>query len=222
VAVELLKDFRGAVQSDGYGAYDIYENKQGVLLLGCWAHVRRKFEHALAEDPERAEYALRVIGQLYALERQMKELELPPDEVRALREKEAYPIIREFEKWLERETSSTTPQSSIGKAVRYAYALYPRMARYVTDGRYRIDNNGAENAVRPLALGRKNYLFCRNHEAAYHAAIVYSLLGTCRLWDINPVRWLTDVFSRIQDCSVKHLEELLPHMWTPQEQKVRS
>ena len=102
----------------------------------------------------------------------MKELELPPDEVRALREKEAYPIIREFEKWLERETSSTTPQSSIGKAVRYAYALYPRMARYVTDGRYRIDNNGAENAVRPLALGRKNYLFCRNHEAAYHAAIV--------------------------------------------------
>ena len=222
VAVELLKDFRGAVQSDGYGAYDIYENKQGVLLLGCWAHVRRKFEHALTEDPERAEYALRVIGQLYALERQMKELELPPDEVRALREKEAYPIIREFEKWLERETSSTTPQSSIGKAVRYAYALYPRMARYVTDGRYRIDNNGAENAVRPLALGRKNYLFCRNHEAAYHAAIVYSLLGTCRLWDINPVRWLTDVFSRIQDCSVKHLEGLLPHMWTPQEQKVRS
>ena len=222
VAVELLKDFRGAVQSDGYGAYDIYENKQGVLLLGCWAHVRRKFEHALAEDPERAEYALRVIGQLYALERQMKELELPPDEVRALREKEAYPIIREFEKWLERETSSTMPQSSIGKAVRYAYALYPRMARYVTDGRYRIDNNGAENAVRPLALGRKNYLFCRNHEAAYHAAIVYSLLGTCRVWDINPVRWLTDVFSRIQDCSVKHLEELLPHMWTPQEQKVRS
>lgn len=76
----------------------------------------------------------------------MKELELPPDEVRALREKEAYPIIWEFEKWLERETSSTTPQSFIGKAVRYAYALYPRMARYVTDGRYRIDNNGAENA----------------------------------------------------------------------------
>lgn len=89
----------------------------------------------------------------------MKELELPPDEVRALREKEAYPIIREFEKWLERETSSTMPQSSIGKAVRYAYALYPRMARYVTDGRYRIDNNGAENAVRPLAIGAQELPF---------------------------------------------------------------
>ena len=221
VVVGLLKDFQGAVQSDGYGAYDIYENKQGVLLLGCWAHVRRKFEHALAEDPERAEYALRVIGQLYAIERRVKEEGLPPDEIKAMRRKEAYPLIREFERWVERQTGNSTPQSALGKAVRYAYALYPRMARYVTDGRYRIDNNGAENAVRPLALGRKNYLFCRNHEAAYHTAIVYSLLGTCRLWGIDPVRWLTDVFSRIQDCSVKHLEGLLPHMWTPQEQKVR-
>lgn len=217
VAVELLKDFQGAVQSDGYGAYDIYENKQGVLLLGCWAHIRRKFEHALADDPQRAEYALRVIGELYAIERRAKEQGLPPDEVKVIREREAYPLIKEFEKWIEHERTSTAPQSSIGKALRYAYALYPRMARYVTDGRYRIDNNLAEQAVRPLALGRKNYLFCRNHEAAYHTAIVYSLLGTCRLWGIDPVRWLTDVFSRIQDCSVRRLEELLPHKWKPQD-----
>lgn len=216
VVVELLKDFRGAVQSDGYGAYDIYENKQGVLLLGCWAHIRRKFEHALADDPQRAEYALRVIGQLYALERRMKEQGLPPDEIKVIREKDAYPLIREFERWVEETANAVTPQSALGKAVRYAYTLYPRLSRYVTDGRYRIDNNLAENAVRPLALGRKNYLFCRNHEAAYHTAIVYSLLGTCRLWQIDPVKWLTDVFSRIQDCSVKRLEELLPHRWTPQ------
>lgn len=216
VVVELLKDFQGAVQSDGYGAYDIYENKQGVLLLGCWAHIRRKFEHALADDPERAEYALRVIGQLYALERRMKEEGLPPDEIKAIREKDAYPQIREFERWVEKEANATTPQSALGKALRYAYALYPRLSRYVTDGRYRIDNNLAENAVRPLALGRKNYLFCRNHEAAYHTAIIYSLLGTCRLWEIDPIRWLTDVFSRIQDCSGKRLEELLPHKWTLQ------
>ncbi len=217
VAVELLKDFQGAVQCDGYGAYDIYENKQGVLLLGCWAHIRRKFEHALTDDPQRAEYALRVIGKLYAIERMSKEQGLPPDEIKRIREKEAYPLIKEFEKWIEHEATATTPQSSIGKAIRYAYALYPRMARYVTDPRYRMDNNMAEQAVRPLALGRKNYLFCRNHEAAYHTAVVYSLLGTCRLWDIDPVRWLTDVFSRIQDCSVKRLEQLLPHKWKPQD-----
>lgn len=95
----------------------------------------------------------------------MNEQGLPPNEVKLIREKEAYPLIKEFEKWIEHETTSTTPQSSIGKALRYAYALYPRMARYVTDGRYRIDNNLAET-MRPLALGRKNYLFCRNHRAA--------------------------------------------------------
>lgn len=216
VVVELLKDFQGAVQSDGYGAYDICENKQGVLLLGCRAHIGRKFEHALAEDPECAEYALRVIGQLYALERRVKEQGLPPDEIKAIRKKDAYPPIREFERRVEKEANAATPQSSIGKALRHAYALYPRLSRYVTDGRYRNDNNLAENAVRPLAPGRKNYLFCRNHEAACHTAIVYSLSGTCRLWEVDPVKWLTDVFSRIQDCSVKRLEELLPHRWTPQ------
>ena len=217
VAVELLKDFRGAVQSDGYGAYDIYENQRGVLLPGCWAHIRRKFEYALADDPERAEYALRLIGQLYAIERRVKEQGIPPDEIKSIREKEAYPLIKEFEKWIERKEKSATPRSAIGKALRYAYALYPRMARYVTDGRYRIDNNLAEQAVRPLALGRKNYLFCRNHEAAYNTAVVYSLPGTCRLWGIDPIKWLADVFSRIQDCSLRQFEELLPHKWKPQD-----
>lgn len=184
------------------------------MLLGCWAHIRRKFEHTLAENPERAEYATRVIGQLYAIERRVKEEGLPPDEIKAIREKDAYPLIREFERWVEETANSVTPQSALDKAVRYA--LYPRLSRYVTDGRYRIDNNLAENAVHPLALGRKNYLFCRNHQAAYHTAIIYSLLGTCRLWEIDSIRWLTDVFTRIQACSVKQLEELLPHKWTPQ------
>ncbi len=92
------------------------------------------------------------------------------------------------------------------KAIGYAYSLYSRLARYVTDGRYRIDNNKAENAVRLLAPGRKNYLFCRTHEAAYHAAIIYSLLGTCKLWNINPEQWLKDVFDRIGDCKRSQLE----------------
>lgn len=92
------------MQSGGYRAYDIYENKQGVLLLGCWAHIRRKFEHALTEDPERAEYALRVIGQLYAIKRRVKEDGLPPDRIKVIREKQACPLIREFERWVERQT----------------------------------------------------------------------------------------------------------------------
>ncbi len=217
VAVDILKNYEGAVQSDGYGAYDIYEKKQGVTLLCCWAHIRRKFEHALKEDPERAAEALRMIGDLYAIERYAKQNDLPSDKIKGLREKEAYPRIRKFEKWIERETTATTPQSAIGKALRYAYSLYPRLARYVADGRYRIDNNMAEQAVRPLALGRKNYLFCRTHEAAYHAAVIYSLLGTCKLWNVNSEQWLTEVFHRIGDCKQSQLENLLPHKWAPQD-----
>lgn len=217
VAGELLKDFRGAVQSDGYGAYNIYENKDCVLLLGCWAHARRKFEAALDNDPGRAEYALGMIRQLYAIERQAQDENLPLDEIQKRRKAQAYPLIRDFERWLEAQARVTMPQSLIGKAVRYAYSIYSRLSRYVVDGRYRIDNNLAENAVRPLALGRKNYLFCRNHQAAYRTAIVYSLLGTCRLWNIDPTRWFTDGFSRIQDCSIRRLEELLPHKWAPLE-----
>ncbi len=216
---DILKNYQGAVQSDGYGAYDIYEKKQGVLLLGCWAHIRRKFEHALKEDPERAAEALRMIGELYAIERYAKQNDLPSDKIKDLREKDAYPRIREFEQWLDAlvTSGSVLKQSAMSKAVGYAYSLYPRLARYVADGRYRIDNNLAEQAVRPLALGRKNYLFCRTHEAACHAAVIYSLLGTCKLWNVNPEQWLTEVFSRIQDCSVRRLEELLPHKWKPQE-----
>ena len=219
VAVDILKNYNGAVQSDGYGAYDIYEKKQGVTLLCCWAHIRRKFEHALAEDPEQATEALKMIGELYAIERYAKEKNLTADEIKVLREKEAYPRIQEFERWLEAIVTSgrLLKQSAMGKAIGYAYSLYPRLARYVMDGRYQIDNNMAENAVRPLALGRKNYLFCRTHDAAYHAAIIYSLLGTCKLWSINPEEWLTDVFNRIGDCKQSQLEELLPHKWTKQQ-----
>ena len=188
-------------------------------MLGCLAQRRRKFEHALEEDPDRASEALRMIGELYAIERYAKEKNLPPDKIKELRETDSYPRIQEFERWMETIVTSgkLLPKSAMGKAIGYAYSLYPRLSRYVMDGRYQIDNNMAENAVRPLALGRKNYLFCRTHEAAGHAAIIYSLLGTCKIWDINPEEWLTDVFNRIGDCKQSKLEELLPHKWTKQQ-----
>ena len=137
------------------------------------------------------------------------------EEVERLRKKEAYPILRASEVWLEMNLSAVTPASSIGKAIKYTYSIYPRLVRYVIDGRYRIDNNLADNAVRPLALGRKNYLFCQNHEAAGRTAVIYSLLGTCKIWGVNPTLWLTDVLSRIQDHSAQRLHELLPDNWVP-------
>lgn len=215
VVVELLRSFQGAVQSDGYGAYDIYENKKGILLLGCMAHARRKFEQAQKDDPERAKYALKIIRDLYAIEREAQEMELPYDKIKELREEKSYPIIKEFEKWLIENCTKVLPKSLIGKAILYTYNIYPRLARYVLDGRYNIDNNGAENGVRPLALGRKNYMFCGNNEAAERTAIIYSLLGTCKLAGVNPTIWLTDVLNRLPDHSVLRLNELLPGNWRP-------
>jgi transposase len=215
VVVQLLRDFQGAVQSDGYGAYNIYENKKGVLLLGCMAHARRKFESSLKNDPERAEYALKVIQDLYSIEREAQEANLPPDEIKALREKKSYPILCDFEKWLFEQSGKVLPKSLIGQAILYTYNIYPRLVRYVLDGRYKIDNNGAENGVRVLALGRKNYLFCGNDQAAERTAIIYSLLGSCRLANVNPNAWLTDVLNRLPDHSILRLGELLPINWKP-------
>ena len=215
VVVNLLQSFQGAVQSDGYGAYEIYENKKGVLLLGCMAHARRKFEQALKDDPSRASLALKTIGDLYKIEREAQELKLSCDQVKKLREEKSYPIILDFEKWLVDNMAKVLPKSLIGKAILYAYNIYPRLARYVLDGRYRIDNNGAENGVRPLALGRKNYMFCGNNESSERTAIIYSLLGSCKLAGVNPTVWLTDILNRLPDQSVLRLNELLPYNWKP-------
>ena len=164
VAIDILKDFKGAVQSDGYSAYDIYENKKNVLLLGCWAHVRRKYVEAMKNDPLRASFALEQIQLLYRLERQAEDENMTKEQIEELRKTKAYPLMQAFEKWLYANASQVTPKSTIGRAIAYTYNLYPRLARYVIDGRYKIDNNLAENGVRPLALGR---LCCAQHNRPY-------------------------------------------------------
>jgi len=213
VAIDILKDFRGAVQSDGYSAYAIYEKKKDVLLLGCWAHARRKFEEALKNDPQRAKFALEQIQLLYRLERKAEDDHMTKEQIEELRKTKSYPLLRAFEKWLEANMMQVLPKSLIRKAIAYTYDIYPRLVRYVIDGRYKIDNNDVENGVRPLALGRKNYLFCGNHEAAKRTAIIYSLLGTCKINNVNPTEWLTDVFNRIPDCKMNDLQLLLPGRW---------
>lgn len=216
VVLPLLKDFRGALQTDGYEAYKIYENKQGVLPLGCWAHARRKFEEALKEDKTRAEYALEQISLLYEVEREADYRKLSYPERAEIRERLAYPILVVFEKWLVNEYPKVLPKGRIGKAIRYTYELYHRLTRYHLDGRYRLDNNLAENSIRPLALGRKNYLFCGNHDAAEDAALMYSLLGCCKAVDANFRDWMIHVLNHIHDYDTdysKDLAELLPHNW---------
>lgn len=216
VIVELLHDFKGAVQSDGYGAYSIYENKAGVLLLGCWAHARRKFEEALLEDKSGAEYALGQISLLYKVETMADEQNLNEQQRAALRVRLAYPILQAFEKWMESYYPKALPKGRMERALRYTYSIFRRLCRYHLDGSYKIDNNMIENSIRGMAVGRKNYLFCGNHDSAENAAVMYSLIETCKAQQVDAREWLTDVLKRIpaynKDYSLD-LADLLPHNW---------
>ena len=213
-ARKLIGGYRGAVQTDGYEVYESFENAPGKRMIGCWAHVRRKFVEALDENRKYASEAIVYIGKLYKIEAEMREAGLSAEEVRERRQKESYPLIQEFEKWMDAVADKFKPKSRMGKALVYTYTLLPRLSRYVLDGRYNIDNNGIENAIRPLALGRKNYLFAGNHDAAVRAAIVYSLFSSCKAAGIEARTWLEDILVRLPEHHVD-LEELLPGNWQP-------
>jgi transposase len=189
VALQLFKDYKGVIQSDGYAAYDMYENKKGVLPIGCWAHARRKFDEALKEDKDRASYALEQIGLLYQVERRADAEGLSYEERAGLRTRLSYPIMVAFEKWLVAQYPKVLPKGRIGKAISYTHGIYHKLTRYHLDGRWKMDNNLAENAIRPIALGRKNWLFCGNHGAAENAAIIYSMMGCCKAAGVNFRDW---------------------------------
>lgn len=216
VVIDLLHNYQGAVQTDGYEVYSMYEHKKGVLLLGCWAHARRKFTEAAKEDPTGAAYALEQIGMLYRVEEMATDQDMDYAQRAELRKRLAYPILCAFEKWIVSYFPKVMPDGRMGRALKYTYSLFQRLSRYHLDGHYQLDNNLIENAIRPLAIGRKNYLFCGNHDAAENAAIMYSLLGCCKACEVNPREWLTDVLSRIPEYNKDYsmdLADLLPHNW---------
>ena len=210
-ARRLIGGYRGAVQTDGYEVYASFENTPGKMMIGCWAHVRRKFVEALEENRRYASEAIVYISKLYKIEGEMRDAGLDAEAVRQRRQKESYPVIRDFEKWMDSVAGNFSPKSRMAKALVYTYALLPRLSRYVLDGRYQIDNNVIENAIRPLALGRKNYLFAGNHDAAVRAAIVYSLFSCCKAAGIDTRAWLEDVLTRLP--SENDLDALLPANW---------
>lgn len=176
----MLDNFKGYLQTDGYAAYEKYGSQKGVTHMACWAHVRREFEKALQNDPERAQKALLMIQQLYAVERKAKQDNLSPEKIKELRLQESLPIINEMGKWIFEEIKNTMPKSQIGKAMTYAYARWDMLSEYLRDGNLQIDNNLIENAIRPVALGRKNWLFAGSHQAAQRSAMIYSFFAICK------------------------------------------
>ena len=162
------------IQTDGYSAYKNMQTNGKITHLACMAHARRYFEKALKNDKKRAEYALLKIQGLYAIEQKSREREVGFETRKRYRQLYAKPILSELETWLNKNFDQILPKSAIGEAIGYSHNLWPRLKAYINDGRYEIDNNLIENAIRPLALGRKNYLFAGSHKSAQNAAMMYS------------------------------------------------
>ena len=209
-AVRMLWNFKGYLQTDGYAVYEKYGKKKEVTHLACWAHARREFEKALDNDKVRAEKALLMIQKLYAVERKAKQENLSAEQIKEIRLSESLPIINELGKWIFEEIKNTLPKSQIGKAMAYAYARWDALSAYLNDGNLLIDNNLVENAIRPVALGRKNYLFAGSHEAAQRAAMIYSFFAICKKHEVNPFEWLKHTLENIMSINHKNLKELYP------------
>ena len=214
VVLQFFRDFKGALQVDGYAAYDILDKLDGVMILCCWAHCRRYLERSLNHDKERAEYALDQIGMLYSIETLADGRHLDYSQRAKLRQELSYPIIRALEAWALNEAGSVLPKSPIGKAIHYLLSHIRQLSRYVNDGRYKIDNNPIERCVKDMVIGRKNYLFCGNHDAAEDAAVIYTFMGCCKLADVDVRKWLGYFLSHIHDYDTDYsrdLSELFPH-----------
>ncbi|MGL5275936.1 IS66 family transposase [Myroides sp.] len=210
-ALPVLENFKGYLQTDGYSGYKAYGNKSDVTHLGCWAHARREFERALDNDKVRAQHVLREIQKLYAVERQAKEQKLAPDQIKELRLKESLPIINELGKYMFTQMKLTLPKSQIGKAFAYSQTRWDNLSAYLYNGNLQIDNNLVENAIRPVALGRKNYLFAGSHDAAQRAAMAYTFFANCKKHDVNPYQWQKYVLENIQSINHKNIADLYPH-----------
>lgn len=212
---EHLHGFQGHLQTDGYSVYDAFDQIEHITLVACMAHIRRKFEKALDNDQQRASEVLTKMQDLYAIERKAREEGYKHEQRQALRQQQARPIMEQLKAWLVDNREQVLPKSSIGQAITYASNRWKYMERYLEDGKLEIDNNLVENAIRPVAIGRKNYLFAGSPQGAEWAAIIYSLLASAANCGHHPSEYLKDILLRLPDQPLNCLDELLPSNWEP-------
>ncbi len=208
---DTLRSFQGFLQTDAYSAYDEFGLHPGIILFHCWAHARRNFVDALSNDKPTASKMLEMIQELYAVERIAREKNMSYDERYALRQEASIPILAKIYEWLkDKILTITLPKSPIAKAIAYVFTRWEKFCIYTTNGMLEIDNNLVENSIRPVTLGRKNYLFAGSEEAAQNAAIYYSFFGTCKLRDKNPSKWLIETLDELPLTKPEDLYKLLP------------
>jgi hypothetical protein len=219
-AEALLGGCRGFLHADAYAGFQsLYATGPGteaprLVEVGCWAHARRKiFDVLEATGSPLAKEALEQIAELFAIEAAINGR--PPYERLAMRQTEAVPKLAALESFFTKTLAQISGKSTLARAIRYATSRWPALTRYTTDGRLEMSNNAAERAIRPLTLGRKNYLFAGSDSGGIRAAAMYSLISTCRLNGIDPEAYLRDIFARIADHPINRIDDLLPWNWKP-------
>lgn len=211
VAEAFFANFQGYLQSDAYSGYNGLAKKPGVIRVGCWAHARRKFFEILSvvRKPGKAEEAVAMIGKLYDIEREAKAFGLPPDKVKMLRQEKSKPLLDKFKVWLETYVGQVPPKNPLCGAIKYCLNNWTELTRYLEDGRLDIDNNACERAIKPFAVGRKNWLFAGNEAGAEAGAVIFSLIETCKANNVEPFAYLRHVLEKIPTAT--NLEQLLPY-----------
>ena len=205
-----LADFRGQLQADAYAGYDGLYATGRVVEIGCMAHARRRFVEAFAMDGSAA-LVVALVQQLYQIERAAADL--APDARRARRREQSIPLLAQLKAERDRLAHTALPKSPIGDAVRYLTNQWEALQRFVDDGRVAIDNNRAENQLRVVAVGRKNWLFAGSMAGAHRAALLYSLVQSCKLIDVSPFAYLKEVLRRIATHPHRQIAELTPKGW---------
>jgi transposase len=212
-AQQFLTGFKGFLQSDAYSGYNWARDVQEIVAVGCHAHARRPFAELVKTNktPGLAHEALKFYRKLYAIEKTARDNQLNPEARFILRQEKSVPVLDALKKWLDIHLLKTSEQSAIGKAIRYALTHWLKLTNYLKDGRIEIDNNLIENAIRPFALGRKNWLFNGSPAGAKAGATFFSLIETCKANNIEPYSYLCTMLNRIRGCVTEEdYKKLLP------------
>ncbi len=212
--LKMLANYRGYLQVDAAPAYDdVFAQHPEIIEVGCWAHARRYFKEAMPTAAVACAQALAIIGQIYGIERVASDKHLDAPARQRLRQEQVRPILEKLHVYLNEQQATALPKSPLGAAIGYALRNWTALTRYTEDGRLKADNNGAEQALRPIVLGRKNYLFAGSEAAAHRTAILCSLVQTCKHLQINPFVYLRDVIARVSTHPARLVLELTPREW---------
>ncbi|WP_045856572.1 IS66 family transposase [Teredinibacter purpureus] len=208
----LLSNQTAAIMVDGYEGYQPACEKYNITRIGCWAHARRKFVEAQKVQPKgkigKADVAINEIKKLYAIEAATKHD--PPDKRYRIRQEKAKPILENLKRWLDKSLLTIPPETAVGKALSYLSNQWARLAAYIDDGSYPIDNNAAERSIRPFTIGRKNWLFAKSQAGARASANIYSLVETAKANGLNPYNYLRYVFETLPNLNSTDMDDLLP------------